>query len=322
MWKFKISKRYVQTIRNLSKTYITNLIVTLEQYLKFINIHTLKNKYNNINEFTLNDIRSINNSDIYNFIYFLAENNYKTNSRIVKIEHLKVFYNYLFKIKHNIFNQPFKILENERKLHKEIPNYLSLSESEKLLKVYDNKENFHDIRNKAMLYMFLNCGLRISELANLNIDDFDLKDNKFKIIGKGNKERTGYLNKSARKALDEYLKIRNEIKVTKSKDKNALFLNQYYSRITTRSISRNIKSSYQLAGIDEKRYTVHSLRHTCATLLYISGIPIRTIQEFLGHAQIDTTNIYAQTYNQEVKDAMLGFPLAEFKMEDALGYCA
>ena len=170
-----------------------------------------------------------------------------------------------------------------------------------------------------MLHLFLNNGLRISELANLNISDFNFEYDTFIIRGKGNKERIGYLNKKTKDALEKYLKIRKNLK---SKSKDALFLNKYNIKITTRGISKIVNKAYMLAGIDEKKYTVHTLRHTCATLMYRSGINIRTIQEMLGHAFIDTTEIYTHLHNEEVKTVMLEFPLADFKMADAIGYCA
>ena len=102
------------------------MTVTIEQFLEFINVHKFKNKYNTIEDITLNEIRSLNNSDIYSFIFFLAESHYQNNSRVIKIEHLKTFFDYLFNIKHTIFKEPFKKINSERKLEKKLPNYLSL----------------------------------------------------------------------------------------------------------------------------------------------------------------------------------------------------
>lgn len=99
---------YLVAIRNLSQVYIKNMTVTIEQFLEFINVHKFKNKYNTIEDITLNEIRSLNNSDIYSFIFFLAESHYQNNSRVIKIEHLKTFFDYLFNIKHTIFKEPFK----------------------------------------------------------------------------------------------------------------------------------------------------------------------------------------------------------------------
>lgn len=313
---------YLIAIKNLSQTYITNMTVTIEQFLEFINVHKFKNKYNSINDMSLNEIRSLNNSDIYSFIFFLAESHYQNNSRVIKIEHLKAFFDYLFRIKHTIFKEPFKKINSERKLDKKLPNYLSLDEAKRILKIYENTENSIEIRDNAMLHIFLNCGLRLSEIKNLNIEDINLKDNKFTIIGKGNKERTNYLNKKTKEALMAYLKIRDNFLGNNNKHENALFLTFYGYRMSQFTINKIVKRAYKKANLDETIYTVHTLRHTCATLLYRAGVNIKTIQELLGHVQIDTTEIYTHLDNQEVKNVMFNHPLAQFKMADALAYCA
>lgn len=309
---------YLIAIKNLSEVYINNMTVTIEQFLEFINVHKLKNKYNSIEDMTLNDIRSLNNSDIYSFIYFLAECHYKMNSRIVKTEHLRTFFDYLFRIKNTIFTEPFKKINEERKIEQKLPNYLSLNEAKRVLDVYSNSSKTTNIRNNAILHLFLNCGLRLSEVTNLNIDDIDLTDDRFLIFGKGNKERTGYLNAITKKALQDYLDIRKSLNV-KTK---ALFLSNYNRRISVTSIKRIVKKAYSLAGINNDEYSVHTLRHTCATLLYRNGTDIKTIQELLGHVQIDTTEIYTHLHDQEVMDTMLKHPLAQFKMANALAFCA
>ena len=179
---------YLVAIRNLSQVYIKNMTVTIEQFLEFINVHKFKNKYNTIEDITLNEIRSLNNSDIYSFIFFLAESHYQNNSRVIKIEHLKTFFDYLFNIKHTIFKEPFKKINSERKLEKKLPNYLSLDEAKRLINLYKNSTDEIEIRDNAMLHIFLNCGLRLSEIKNLNIEDINLDDNKFTIIGKSGED--------------------------------------------------------------------------------------------------------------------------------------
>lgn len=262
---------YLVAIRNLSQVYIKNMTVTIEQFLEFINVHKFKNKYNTIEDITLNEIRSLNNSDIYSFIFFLAESHYQNNSRVIKIEHLKTFFDYLFNIKHTIFKEPFKKINSERKLEKKLPNYLSLDEAKRLINLYENSTDEIEIRDNAMLH-------------NLKIRDNSHDNNK--------------------------------------KHNNALFLTFYGYRMSQFTINKIVKRAYRKAELDENVYTVHTLRHTCATLLYRSGVNIKTIQELLGHVHIDTTEIYTHLDNQEVKDVMFEHPLAQFKMEDALAYCA
>lgn len=313
---------YLVAIKNLSQTYIKNMTVTIEQFLEFINVHKFKNKYNSIEDITLNEIRSLNNSDIYSFIFFLAESHYQNNSRVIKIEHLKTFFDYLFRIKHTIFKEPLKKINSERKLVKKLPKYLSLEESRRLLKIYENSTDEVEIRDNAMLHLFLNCGLRLSEIKNLNIKDISLTDNKFTIIGKGNKERTNYLNLKTKEALMKYLKIRDNFSKNNKNDDKTLFLTCYGYRMSQFTINKIVKRAYRKANLDDKVYTVHTLRHTCATILYRAGVNIKTIQELLGHVQIDTTEIYTHLNDQEVKEVMLNHPLAQFKIADALAYCA
>lgn len=317
--KFVIDlSNYLIAIKNLSSTYVTNMKITIQQFLEFINIHKFKGKYNSIENMTLNDIRSLKNSDIYSFIFFLAESHYKINSRIVKTEHLRTFFNYLFNIKHSLFTEPFKKINTERKIQKKLPNYLSLEEAKKVLDIYINSTDPIKIRDKAMLHLFLNSGLRLSELKNLNIEDLDLKNNKFTIIGKGNKERTGYLNNITKEALNDYLKVRD----TLSPQTNTIFISRYGSKMSSTAIEKIVKLAYKKANIKNDNYCVHTLRHTCATLLYRTGINIRTIQELLGHAQIDTTEIYTHIYDKKVMEAMVNHPLGSFVMTDAKIFCA
>lgn len=317
--KFVIDlSNYLIAIKNLSSTYVTNMKITIQQFLEFINIHKFKGKYNSIENMTLNDIRSLKNSDIYSFIFFLAESHYKINSRIVKTEHLRTFFNYLFNIKHSLFTEPFKKINTERKIQKKLPNYLSLEEAKKVLDIYINSTDPIKIRDKAMLHLFLNSGLRLSELKNLNIEDLDLKNNKFTIIGKGNKERTGYLNDITKEALNDYLKVRD----TLSPQTNTIFISRYGSKMSSTAIEKIVKLAYKKANIKNDNYCVHTLRHTCATLLYRTGINIRTIQELLGHAQIDTTEIYTHIYDKKVMEAMVNHPLGSFMMTDAKIFCA
>lgn len=312
---------YLIAIKNYSGIYVKNMLITIQQFLDFINVHKFNNKYNSINSFTLNDIRCLCNSDIYSFIFFLAESHYKISSRILKTDHLRTFFDYLFRIKHNIFKEPFKQIKREKNIYLQLPEYLSLNESKELLNLYSDSTKVNEIRDNAILHLFLNCGLRVSELKNLNISDFNFSNNTFTIFGKGNKERTGYLNKSTREALEKYLEIRNTIQPKSQKDKDALFLSNKRVRICTRAIELAIDKAYEKAGLDKKVYTVHTLRHTCATLMYKNGIDIKTIKEVLGHVRIDTTEIYTHLHNEDVMKAMFEHPLSQFKMADALAYC-
>ena len=149
-----------------------------------------------------------------------------------------------------------------------------------------------------------------------------MKSDTFTIIGKGNKERVGYINKAAKEVLLEYLELRKKLKTKNSKDNDALFLSNKRNRISISAIRRMIKKAYKAVGIDENEYSVHTLRHTCATILYKVGTDIKIIKEILGHVQIDTTEIYTHLHNKEVMKAMQEHPLSKFKMADAYCFCA
>lgn len=312
---------YLIGIKNLSSQYVSNIVTTLKQFLNFMNIYKYKNKYESYEEMELNDIRALTNSDIYSFIYYLAENHYKQGSRVLKIEHLRNFFDFLFRIKHNIFKEPFKKIKRERKMFEQLPNYLSLNEAKKLLSLYSNSKKEKEIRDNAILHIFLNCGLRRSELSNLKISDFNLKEDKFLILGKGNKERMGYLNKSTKDALLKYLEIRKTLQVKSKKDSNILFISNKGGKLSKNTIRNVVKGSYEKAGINADEYTVHTLRHTCATLMYRSGTDINTIKEVLGHVQIDTTEIYTHLYDKDVMTAIQTHSLSKFKMQNAKEYC-
>ena len=277
-------KSYLYAIKNLSDLYVNNIIGTVSQFLSFINAYKFDNRFNSVEEMDLNNIRSISNNDIYSYIYYLVEQDYKQGSRSVKIEHLRAFFDFLYKIKNTIFKQPIRSINKEKRENIHLPNYLSLNESKRLSECNIEKtDNVNiKIRNNAIINLLLSCGLRVSEVANLNLSDFKFETRQFLIHGKGKKERIGYLNDNSLHAIEEYLKIRSKIHIKDKKDNDALFLTKKGTRIDVRSIRRDIKEAYSNAGIDEKAYSVHTLRHTCATLLYKYGnINIHTIQELL-----------------------------------------
>lgn len=232
---------YLIGIKNLSTEYVSNIVITLKQFLTFMNIYKYKEKYNSYEDMELNDIRALTNSDIYSFIFYLAEKNYKQSYRILKIEHLRNFFDFLFKIKHNIFTQPFKKINREKRMYDKLPNYLSLGESKRLLQLYSDSDKALEIRDNAILHLFLNCGIRRSELINLKIDDFNFEENKFIIFGKGNKERIGYLNKNTKDAILKYLEIRKSLNTKKIKDSNILFVSNKGGRFCPNALKNIVK---------------------------------------------------------------------------------
>ena len=313
---------YLLGIANYSKLYVDNIITTIMQFLTFMNTYKFEDKYVSLNKFSINDVRSLSKSDIYSFIYYLADNGYKEGTRITKLEHIRTFFDYLYRIKRSLFKEPFKQIKREKRLGTTLPNYLSLEEAKKVIDIYKDSDKEQDIRDTAILSVFLTSGLRLAEIQNLKISNINFKENKFTIIGKGNKERMCYLTNTSKDALLKYLAIRNEKTVINKSDKDIVFLSNRFRKLGRNTIKQIVKRAYTKAGIDEEKYSVHTLRHTCATLLLKSGTDIKLIQEVLGHSRIETTQIYTHIYNKNVEKAMLEHPLSKFKMHDALAFVA
>ena len=185
------------------------------------------------------------------------------------------------------------------KLKKRLPKFLTLDESLQLLKVIDGSFRERDI---AIFVLFLNCGLRLSELVGINLNDINFAKRTLRIIGKGNKERIVYLNDLCIESINAYLQVRpTDIELN---DKNALFISNKKRRISNRMVELLAKKYFKLAGIDEQRYSPHKLRHTAATIMYKEGnVDIKTLQEILGHVSISTTQIYTHINNQDLKVA-------------------
>ena len=149
---------YLLGIANYSKLYVDNIITTIMQFLTFMNTYKFEGKYDSLNKFSINDVRSLSKSDIYSFIYYLADNGYKEGTRITKLEHIRTFFDYLYRIKRSLFKEPFKQIKREKRLGTTLPNYLSLEEAKKLLNVYKNGTKENEIRNYAILSIFITCG--------------------------------------------------------------------------------------------------------------------------------------------------------------------
>ena len=237
----------------------------------------------------------------------------KSATRARKASTIRVFFSYLSQKANLIEINPAQNLETP-KSDKRLPKYLNLEESKKLLEASSDEENRNYQRDYAITTLFLNCGLRLSELVGINIQDIDFSEAKLNVIGKGNKERTIYLNKSCLKALSDYLFIRPQvgIKADKLNSEKALFLSERKERISRRTVQHIINVELQKAGLDSRKFSVHKLRHTAATLMYQYGnVDIRALQELLGHESISTTEIYTHVDNTQVRNAVESNPLAD-----------
>lgn len=191
---------------------------------------------------------------------------------------------------------------------------MSLDDSKKLLTVTENDESDENKeRDYAIITLFLNCGLRLSELIGINLQDINFDDYKLTVIGKGNKERTIYLNKACINAIKEYLKVRptEGFKNDSKASNKALFLSKRRERISNRTVQYIVEKELLKAGLDTSKYSTHKLRHTAATLMYQYGeVDIRALQEILGHKSISTTEIYTHVSNEQARDAIERNPLA------------
>lgn len=257
-----------------------------------------------IDDVTLDMLKNVNLNVLYEYIDFL--NRYRGNtavSRARKVSSIKSFYKYLFSKAKLIDVNPTAELESV-KVSRQLPKYFNVNDSLKLLESVDDRNS---LRDYCILTLFLNCGMRLAELVNINITD--INGDTLTVIGKGNKERTVYLNHACIEAVNAYLTVRKNQKPIAS-DKNALFLSERNKRISRRTVQYMVEKYVKKIGLDPRKYTTHKLRHTAATLMHQSGVDIRILQEILGHKQLSTTEIYTHINNDRVREAVNSNPLA------------
>lgn len=303
---------YFTTVKARSPNTIKSYTYDLSLFFRFIKLRKgLASEKDNFDEipifdFDLSLVSSVDLNDLYAFLTFVTQNRSNAPAaRARKIASLRAFYGYLYKKAKVIYKDPTQELESP-KLSSRQPVYMTLEESRKLLHVIDGP--FKE-RDYAIITLFLNCGLRVSELVNINLND--IKEDKLTVIGKGNKQRTIYLNDAAINAINEYLKVRPHDKV---KDKQALFLSKRLQRISVKTVQYTVKKYIKNADLEGKKYSTHKLRHTAATLMYRYGnVDIRTLQRLLGHSNISTTQIYTHVDDSQLKDAINKNPLSNEK---------
>lgn len=306
---------YLETIKGKSPNTIKGYKVDLTMFFRFLKLYKGIHKDDSMEfeEICINDIdndflRKIKLADLYAFMSFLEK--YRDNSahaRARKVATLRSFFKYSHG-KAKILDENLALELEKPKIDKRNPAYLTLEESKKLLSVIDGPNKARDY---CVITLFLNCGLRISELCSINISK--IKGDILTIIGKGNKERTVYLNKACMKAIDNYLKVRNEyLDKIPPEHRDILFLNKDKKGISKRSIEVMVKKYIGKAGLDTDKYTPHKLRHTAATLMYKHGnVDIRSLQQILGHENIATTQIYTHVDNERLREAVKSNPLSD-----------
>jgi site-specific recombinase XerD len=261
-----------------------------------------------IADISLDIIRNITLSDVYAFLNFTLserDNNAKTRAR--KVSSIRAFFKYLTVNTALLEENPVKNLEMPAG-KKAVPRYLTLEESLELITHIDTKDSARDY---CIITLFLNCGMRLSELVGINISD--IRDNTLKLLGKGNKERVIYLNDACLYAIDAYVKVREQ--PVSAANKDALFVSKQGKRLTPRRIQQIVDACLKSAGLGGKGYSPHKLRHTAATLMYQHGhVDIRVLKEILGHANLATTEIYTHVANTQIENAANSSPLANIKI--------
>lgn len=302
---------YMETIRGRSPKTVEAYYTDLHTFFCFMKIYRgllaqdTPVKEIDISDISLDFIRSITLSDVYEYLNYAMserENNAKTRAR--KVSSLRSFFKYLTTKANVLDENPIQELEIPS-LKKSLPKYLTLEQSLELLSHVDSSAPKRDY---CMVTLFLNCGIRLSELVGLNLTSVHFDAKTMTVLGKGNKERLLYLNDACIRALKEYLEERMQIKDVK--DKKALFLSSRGTRITARRVQQIIQRSLEQAGLGGLGFSTHKLRHTAATLLYQQGgVDIRVLQQMLGHVNLGTTEIYTHTSSQQLKDAAESSPL-------------
>lgn len=303
---------YLGTIRGKSKNTIYNYKIDLILFFRFLKLYKgLANKNEDFDNIKINDIDNkfievISLSDLYAFLSFTE--NYRNNSayaRARKVATLRSFFKYLTGKAKIIKENPTLELESP-KINKRNPVYLTLDESKKLLNSIDGP--FYE-RDYCIITLFLNCGMRLSELVSIDISK--IKGDTLTIIGKGNKERTVYLNEMCIRAINAYLVERNKSAAKiHEEDSDALFISRKLTRINKRTIELMVKKYVTKAGLSYDKFTPHKLRHTAATLMYKYGnVDIRSLQQILGHESVSTTQIYTHVDDEKLREAVKSNPL-------------
>lgn len=306
---------YLEFIKGRSKRTVLEYYTDLRTFFRFyLSKKNLVPKDLEINEIDiykvdLSLIKSISLSDIYEYINFLSsERKNAANSRARKVSSLKSFFKYLCINQKLIDENPVENLELPS-IKKTLPKFMNLEQSIDVLKSIDG-ENY--ARDYCIFVLFLNCGMRLSELVGINLND--ISDDTIRIVGKGNKERIVYLNQSCQDAIKSYLFVRNTIDGIK--DKNALFISRNKTRISGRMVQLIVEENLKKAGLSNLGLSTHKLRHTAATLMYQHGnVDIRVLQDILGHANLGTTEIYTHISNTQAKKAIESNPLSNVKIK-------
>lgn len=316
---------YHETIKGQSQLTISEYALDLRMFLRFIKLMRNEMPMNtdletiDIRDVDLDFIRQITTSDVFDFLSYLAsdrplnpdspagDTGVSATTRARKLSAIKSFYKYLTVRTKQLQENPVADLEYP-KLRKSLPKYLTLEQSTALL---SSVQGQNQKRDYAILMLFLNCGIRRSELVGLNLTD--VYEDRIRVVGKGNKERFVYFGSACRKAIDAYLPERHKKVLT---DNRALFGSRDNNRISVAAVHRLVKKALLQAGLDATQFSAHKLRHTAATMMLSGGVDVKTVQEVLGHENLNTTQIYTHIENTELKLAAEANPLSKLDFSE------
>ena len=316
---------YHETIKGQSPKTISEYYLDLRMFLRFVKLMRNDMPINTrlddlpINDIDIQFVREITTSEIFDFLSYLANDRnpspdspapdygISATSRARKLSAIKSFYKYLTVRTKQLIENPVADLEYP-KLRKSLPKYLTLEQSAALLQAVSGT---NEKRDYAILMIFLNCGIRRSELVGLNLTD--VYEDRLRVIGKGNKARIVYFGSACRKAIDAYLIERHKKVLT---DNRALFGSRDNNRISVTAVHRLVKKALLQAGLDSTQFSAHKLRHTAATMMLSGGVDVKTVQEVLGHENLNTTQIYTHIENTELKIAAEANPLSKLDFSE------
>lgn len=308
---------YHETIKGQSQLTISEYYLDLRMFLRFVRLMRCDMPITTqlddipIKDIDIDFIRAITTSDVFDFLSYLAadrnDDGIAASSRSRKLSSIKSFFKYLTLRTKQLLENPVAELEYP-KLRKSLPRYLKMDQAEALLRSVSGPNQKRDY---AILMLFLNCGIRRSELVGLNLTD--VYEDRIRVVGKGNKERTVYFGSACRKAIDIYLVERNKKVLS---DNRALFGSRDGNRISVSAVHRLVKKHLLAAGLDATQFSAHKLRHTAATMMLSGGVDVKTVQEVLGHENLNTTQIYTHIENTELKIAAEANPLSKLDFSE------
>lgn len=310
---------YMSSIKGNSEKTVCEYLLDLRTFFRYIKAGDDILSYKrddleklDISDLTIETVGSITTAAIYEFlVYARSSLDNNSSTRMRKISALRSFYKYVHDKKHYIETNPTTEIEPPKKAST-LPKFLTIEESVRLLEtVKSDTESATSERDYAIITLFLNTGMRLSELVGLNLASFDSELNTVKVLGKGNKERIIYLNNAAKSAIKSYLKIRLDPRFIRTSDK-AFFLSRRQQRISNKTVQWVVYKYLELAGLGDRGLSAHKLRHTAATLMYQSGkVDIRVLKDVLGHEQLNTTQIYTHLTGVNLENAVAANPLSD-----------